>query len=99
MATRETQVNVKNVTYKCSNSALPICFQFYYDATYKLHPKLALLVLETTHKPTQYQSVCLETLYTPSEAGRDRETEQYYPSSPDMAQSGYKCKKITSTKP
>lgn len=56
----EAQVNVKNITYKYSNSEIPICFQFYYDSTFKLHLKLALLVLETTHMPTQYQSVCLE---------------------------------------
>lgn len=85
MATTETQVNVKNITYKCSNPAISICFQFYYDSTYKLHPKLALVVLETTHMPTQYQSVCLERLYIPAEVGRDRETDQYYPSFPDCA--------------
>lgn len=85
MVTKKPQVNVKNITYKCSNPALPICFQFYYDSTYKLHPKLALLVLETTHIPTQYQSVCLERLYIPSEVGMNWATEQYYPNFPDCA--------------
>lgn len=77
MATTETRANVKTVTYKCSNPALSICFQFYCNITYKLHPKLALLVLETTHMPTQYQSVCPERLYIPSEVEMEWATEPY----------------------
>lgn len=63
MATTETQVNVKNITYKCSNPEISICFQFYYDSTYKLHPKLALVVLETTHM--RYEGTGKQTSITP----------------------------------